>query len=160
MPHGPMKVDDFILSALEGGPVTVNDITKRFEARVRMRLDKLRVRGVVLREGRGGAHREFTYRLLRPDLAAKALREKGGLAGPQKQRQETQTKASCWVEAHVGSGSGFEFSGEALGLRPPRVAVLAQFGYHFPQVPKLSLSGGKAAFRGVRGKHLAFGPIK
>ena len=79
MPHGP-TVDDIILSALEGGPVTVNDITKRFEARARMRSDKLRVRGVVLREGRGGAHREFTYRLLRSDLAAKALSEKGGLA--------------------------------------------------------------------------------
>jgi hypothetical protein len=29
---------------------------------------------------RGGAHRTFTYRLLRPDLAAKAIGEKGGLA--------------------------------------------------------------------------------
>lgn len=80
MPHGPMTVDDVILSGLEGGPVTVNDITKRFEIRVRVRLNKLRVWGIVLREGRGGAHREFTYRLLRPDLAAKAIGEKGGLA--------------------------------------------------------------------------------
>jgi hypothetical protein len=69
------------LKALEGGdPVTVDDILKHFERRVRVRLNKLRVRGVVVREGRGGAHRKFTYKLLRPDIAAKALREKGGLA--------------------------------------------------------------------------------
>jgi hypothetical protein len=74
-----MTVDEIILKALEGGPVTVNDVTKRFGSQVRMRLEKLRVRGVVLREGRGGAHREFTYKLLRPDVAAKALGEKGGL---------------------------------------------------------------------------------
>ena len=74
-----MTVDDILLKALEGGgPVTVNDILKHFERRVRIRLNKLRVRGVVVREGRGGAHREFTYRLLRPNLAAKALDEKGG----------------------------------------------------------------------------------
>jgi hypothetical protein len=48
-------VDEFILQALKGGPVTVNDIGKRFETRVRMRLNKLRVRGIVLREGRGRA---------------------------------------------------------------------------------------------------------
>ena len=77
MPRGP-TVDDIILSALEGGPATVHDIVMHFEKRVRLRLDKLRVRGIVLREGRGGAHRKFTYRLLRPDLAAKALGEKGG----------------------------------------------------------------------------------
>ena len=77
--HGVyMTVDDILLKALEGGPATVNDILKHFERRVRIRLDKLRVRGVVVREGRGGAHREFTYRLLRPDVAAKALGEKGG----------------------------------------------------------------------------------
>jgi len=81
-----MMVDETILKAREGGPVTVKDITKRLEKRVRMRLDNLRVRGIVIREGRGGAHRQFTYRLLRPDLAAKALGERGdGLAGaPQK----------------------------------------------------------------------------
>jgi hypothetical protein len=78
MPHGPRTIDGIILSALEGGPVTVHDIAKCFEKRVRIRLDKLRVRGIVLREGRGGAHREFTYRLLRPDHAAKTLSEKGG----------------------------------------------------------------------------------
>jgi hypothetical protein len=76
-----MTVDDILLKALEGGgPATVNDILKRYERRVRMRLNKLRVRGVVVREGRGGAHREFTYRLVRPDVAAKSLGEKGGLA--------------------------------------------------------------------------------
>ena len=80
MPHRPRTLDGFILSALEGGPVTVSDIAKRLERRVRLRLERLRVRGIVLREGRGGAHREFTYRLLRPDRAAKALSEKGGLA--------------------------------------------------------------------------------
>jgi predicted ArsR family transcriptional regulator len=77
--HGAdMTLDDIILKALEDGPITVKNIAERLERRVRVRLDKLRVRGVVVREGRGGAHREFTYKLLRPDLAAKALGEKGG----------------------------------------------------------------------------------
>jgi hypothetical protein len=79
--HGAnMTLDDILLKALEGGPVTVTDITKRLERRLRIRLDKLRVRGIVIREGRGGAHRQFTYKLLRPDVAARALGEKGGLA--------------------------------------------------------------------------------
>jgi hypothetical protein len=90
MPRGPkpgarrkhgteITIDGVILKALErGGPVTVNDITKRFVSRVRMRLEKLRVRGVVVRENRGRAHREFTYKLLRPHLVAKALAETGG----------------------------------------------------------------------------------
>jgi hypothetical protein len=73
-----MTVDDILLKALEDRPVTVNDILKHFERRVRIRLNKLRVRVIVLREGKGGAHREFTYRLLRPELAAKAFRERGG----------------------------------------------------------------------------------
>ena len=77
-----VTVDEIIFKALESGhPVTVNDVTKRFVDRVRMRLEKLRVRGVVVREGKGGAHREHTYQLLRPDRAAKALNETaGGLA--------------------------------------------------------------------------------
>jgi hypothetical protein len=75
-----MTVDDVLLKALKGRkPATVvNDILKHFERRVRIRLDKLRVRGVAVRKGRGGAHREFTYRLVRPARAAKALGEKGG----------------------------------------------------------------------------------
>ena len=77
--HGADKtVDDILLKALEGGPATVNDILKGFERRVRVRLDKLRVRGIVIR--RGGANREFTYRLVRPDVAAKALGEKGAVS--------------------------------------------------------------------------------
>ena len=40
-----------------------------------MRLEKLRVRGLVVRDGRGGAHREFTYRLVRADVAEGAPRE-------------------------------------------------------------------------------------
>jgi hypothetical protein len=79
MPHGPRTLDGMLLKALEdGGPATVDDILKHFERRVRIRLEKLRVRGIVLREGRGGPHGVFTYRLLRPDLAAKALSQKGG----------------------------------------------------------------------------------
>jgi predicted ArsR family transcriptional regulator len=78
-----MTLDEVILRALEGGqPVTVNDVTTRFMVnvrnRVRTRLEKLRVRGVVVQEGRGGRNREFTYRLLRPDRFAKAISEKGG----------------------------------------------------------------------------------
>jgi hypothetical protein len=77
-----ITVDEVILNALERGQsVTVRDVAKCFIVRVGMRLEKLRVRGVVVREGRGGAHREFTYRLVRPDRAAKAIREtRGGLA--------------------------------------------------------------------------------
>jgi hypothetical protein len=89
MPRGPKRyarrnhgaditIDDILLKTLEDGPATVNDIVKRFERRVRIRLDNLRVRGAVIREGRGRAHREYTYRLVRPDLAAKALGERGG----------------------------------------------------------------------------------
>jgi hypothetical protein len=74
-----MTVDEVILNALESGdPVTVNDVTQRFMVRVRGRLEKLRVRGVVVREGRGHVHREFTYKLVRPDRAAKAIGESGG----------------------------------------------------------------------------------
>jgi hypothetical protein len=47
---------------------------------VRIRLNMLRTHGVVIREGRGGANREFTYKLLGHGVAAKAIREKGGLA--------------------------------------------------------------------------------
>jgi hypothetical protein len=77
-----MTVDEIILRSLEGGPVTVNavadEIAEYFLCRVRIKLEKLRVRGIVAREGRGGAHREYTYRLVRPEQAARALSEKGG----------------------------------------------------------------------------------
>jgi hypothetical protein len=74
-----LTVDEVILNVLAGGhPVTVNDVTTRFRDRVRMRLEKLRARWVVVREGRGGSHCEFTYRLVRPDRAGKAIGEKGG----------------------------------------------------------------------------------
>jgi hypothetical protein len=73
-----MTVDEIVLQALEGGPVTVDDIIRRLENPVRIKLEKLRVRGVVIREGRGGPHRKFTYKLLRPDRATEALSEKGG----------------------------------------------------------------------------------
>jgi hypothetical protein len=61
-----MTLDDILLKVLEDGPATVNDIVERLEGRVRIRLNMLRARGVVICEGRGGAHREFTYKLLRP----------------------------------------------------------------------------------------------
>jgi predicted ArsR family transcriptional regulator len=70
-----MTLDDILLKALEEGPVSVKDISKRVERRLRMKLDKLRARGLVLREGRGGVYREFTYRLLQRDLAARARQE-------------------------------------------------------------------------------------
>jgi hypothetical protein len=73
-----VTIDEVILRALEGGPVTINDVTSRFIGRVRIRLNKLRVRGIVVREGKGRAHREFTYKLVRPHLAAKAICEAGG----------------------------------------------------------------------------------
>jgi hypothetical protein len=55
-----MTLDEVILRALEGGqPVTVNDVTTRFMVnvrnRVRTRLEKLRVRGVVVQEGEAAA---------------------------------------------------------------------------------------------------------
>jgi Mn-dependent DtxR family transcriptional regulator len=81
-----MTLDDILLKVLEDGPATVNDIVERLEGRVRIRLNMLRARGVVIREGRGGAHREFTYRLLRPGVAAKAVREKGLARAPPEPR--------------------------------------------------------------------------
>jgi hypothetical protein len=66
-----MTLDDILLKVLEDGPATLNDIVERLEGRVRIRLNMLRSRGVVIREGRGGAHREFTYKLLRPGAIAK-----------------------------------------------------------------------------------------
>jgi hypothetical protein len=77
---GRHDADDILLDTLEDGAVTVKDITKRMERRVRIRLYKLRVRGLVIREGRGGAYREFKYRLVQRDLAAKALAGKSGLS--------------------------------------------------------------------------------
>jgi hypothetical protein len=88
-----MTVDDIVLRALEGGPVTVDDIIRRLEKPVRTKLEKLRVRGVVLREGRGGPHRTFIYKLLRPDHVAEALTEKGGLARATKAVPETRPPA-------------------------------------------------------------------
>jgi hypothetical protein len=95
MPRGPrpgvrrqhgsdITLDDILLIALEDGPVTVRDITKRVERRLRIKLDKLRVRGLVLRKGRGGTYREFTYELVQRELAATALREKGGCSHAEK----------------------------------------------------------------------------
>jgi hypothetical protein len=82
-----MTVDDILLKALEGGgPVTVNDILKHFERRVRIRLNKLRVRGVVVREGRGGAHREFTY---------------SGLTLPRSARRERRPSAWCKSDIRI-----------------------------------------------------------
>jgi hypothetical protein len=79
MPRGSTTIDEFLLKALEDGrPTTVNDIIYHLESCVRIRLEKLRVRGIVTRERRGGAHREFTFRLVKPKLAAKALVAKGG----------------------------------------------------------------------------------
>jgi hypothetical protein len=81
-----MTLDAVILKALEGGKlVTVSDIVWRVELYVRHRLEKLRVRGIVCREGRGGTHREFPLKMLSPDLAAKALCEPcGSLASVRK----------------------------------------------------------------------------
>jgi hypothetical protein len=49
-----MTIDEIILKALEGGPVTVDDIVTRFKGPVRSKLEKLRRRAVVLRDGKGG----------------------------------------------------------------------------------------------------------
>jgi hypothetical protein len=84
-----MTIDEIILKALEGGPVTVDDIVTRFKGPVRSKLEKLRRRAVVLRDGKGGAYRKFTYTLLRPDRAAEALTEKGGLSPAANAAKET-----------------------------------------------------------------------
>jgi hypothetical protein len=81
-----MTLDDILLKVLEDGPATVNEIVERLEGRVRSRLNMLRARGVVIRQGRGGAHREFTYKLLRPGVAAKAVHEKGLARAPPEPR--------------------------------------------------------------------------
>jgi predicted ArsR family transcriptional regulator len=94
-----MTVDEVILGALERGqPVTANDVTMRFLVRVRRRLEKLRVRGVVVREGRGGRNREFTYRLVRPDRMAEAISEKGGgLSGASKREKNMAQERNASV---------------------------------------------------------------
>lgn len=94
-----MTVDEVILRALEGGqPVTANDVTGRFRARVRRRLGKLRVRGVVVQEGRGGRNREFTYRSVRPDRVAKGISEKGGgLSGAAKREKNMARERNASV---------------------------------------------------------------
>ena len=69
-----MTIDEIVLKALESGPVTVNDIVTRFTGPVRSKLEKLRRHRAVLRDGKGGAHREFTYTLLHPNRAADAER--------------------------------------------------------------------------------------
>jgi hypothetical protein len=81
-----MTLDDILLKVLEDGPATVNDIVERLEGRVRIRLNMLRARGVVICEGRGGAHREFTYKLLRPGASAMAIRKKGLVRAPPEPR--------------------------------------------------------------------------
>ena len=55
-----------------------------------MGLDARRPVGLVklADDPEGGAHRKFTYRLVKPDLAAKALGEKGGLARAAKVKPE------------------------------------------------------------------------
>jgi hypothetical protein len=79
-----VTVDEVILRALEGGlPVTVDDVTKRF---------MVRVRGVVVREGKGGAHREFKCTLIRPDRVAKAIGEKGGGLARASKREKNMTR--------------------------------------------------------------------
>ena len=85
-----MTIDEIALKALESGPVTVNDIVTRFTGPVRSKLEKLRRHRAVLRDGKGGAHREFTYTLLRPNRAAQALTEKGGLSLAAKAAKETR----------------------------------------------------------------------
>jgi hypothetical protein len=76
-----MTIDEIVLKALEGGgPVTISDIVTRFAGPVRSKLEKLRRHGAVVRDGKGGVYREFTYTLLRPNRAAEALTEKGGLS--------------------------------------------------------------------------------
>jgi hypothetical protein len=65
---------------------------------VRRRLEKLRVPGVVVREGRGGRNREFTYRLVRPDRVAKAISEKGGgLSGAAKREKNMARERNASV---------------------------------------------------------------
>ena len=43
-----MTLDDLILKGPEGGPVTAKEISKPFEERVRLRVDKLRAGGMLI----------------------------------------------------------------------------------------------------------------
>jgi hypothetical protein len=70
MPRASPTIDDILWNVLEGGPATVNDIVARYERRVRIRLEQMRRRGLVDREGKGGAQSQFTYSVLRSGLAA------------------------------------------------------------------------------------------
>jgi hypothetical protein len=71
-----MTLDDILLKELARGPATVKEIAMRrraapeervrLENRIRNRLDRLRVRGLVIKEWKGG-HRQYTYRLPRSE---------------------------------------------------------------------------------------------
>jgi hypothetical protein len=58
-------IEEIILEELERGPATVKGIAVRLQDRVRIQLERMRVHGSVLRDGRGGPHHEFIYKLLR-----------------------------------------------------------------------------------------------
>jgi hypothetical protein len=65
-----MTLDEILLKELARGPATTKEIALRLERRIRDRLDRLRVRRLVLREGKGGPHRQYTYSVPRsPPIA-------------------------------------------------------------------------------------------
>jgi hypothetical protein len=69
------KIDDIIMQELQRGPATVKEITLCIERRVRYKLDGMRRAGIVIREGRGGAYREYTYKLWNQDHGPGTERE-------------------------------------------------------------------------------------
>jgi hypothetical protein len=63
-------------------------------ATVRIRLNMLRTRGVPIREGRGGAHREFTYKLLRAGRCREGGPREGSRARSARTAVATQLDAA------------------------------------------------------------------
>jgi hypothetical protein len=101
-----MTIDETILRALENGSVTVEDLLRRFDKHIRTRLEKLRVRGVVMREGKGGPYRRFTYTLLHPERAAAALKAKGGGLSVSAKQQRPAKSANAGKQRRTPSKDG------------------------------------------------------
>jgi hypothetical protein len=60
---GMKQLDDILFKELQRGPGTVRDLALRLQERTRHSLERLHVRGHIMRDGRGGPHRQYVYRI-------------------------------------------------------------------------------------------------
>jgi hypothetical protein len=86
-----LKLDDCIWSALERGPATVEEVAERMRTCIRDRLNRLRARGLIVRDGRGGHHHPFVFKIAPRGAATTRAHHAGLLAlgrKPQDKRRE------------------------------------------------------------------------